>query len=567
MRRKGRAPQAGVDAFRPTRERPARVGPPCWIGALGLLVAVGIAYTPAYHAGFIWDDDAYVTENTTLRSLNGLARIWFEPGAVPQYYPLVHTTYWIEHHFWGLNPAGYHIVNVVLHGVVALLLWRLLRRLDLPGAWLIAAVFALHPVHVESVAWVTERKNTLSGIFYLLALLAYLRFRPPNAPPTAQQHRWRWYIATLVCFVAALLSKSVTVTLIPALLVIAWWRHGRITRSDVWPLIPLAVAALVVCPFSMWIEHGLVAGEAYAHEDWQLSPTDRVLVAGRALWFYVGKLLYPTDLAFCYDRWSIDPTTAWQWAFPAGVLLVFAGVVLLRRKIGRGPAAALVLFVVTLSPALGFVNYYPMRYSFVADHFQYLASIAVLTLLVAGACAIRVRTSPPVQRVGLVIAGAVLLTMGVLTWRQCRIYASPETLWRDTLVKRPDCYIALNNLSVELKRQGRFAEMIPHLQHAQQVHPDNREILCNLANAYGLAGRSFEALQLQLAWLHQHPDDAVVHYNLAVTYHAGFNRADQAVEHLQRALALEPDFAPARELLGLIRARGMPTTDTTPAVP
>jgi protein O-mannosyl-transferase len=133
--------------------------------ALLLVVAVLIAYLPALQGGYIWDDNRYVTENPILPQPDGLAAIWTDPGATIQYYPMVFTTFWLEYRLWGLNPLGYHATNILLHALSALLLWAILRRLAVPGAWLAAALFALHPVHVESVAWVTERKNVLSGLF------------------------------------------------------------------------------------------------------------------------------------------------------------------------------------------------------------------------------------------------------------------------------------------------------------------------------------------------------------------------------------------------------------------
>ncbi len=535
------------------------------LGALGLLVAAAVAYAPAYRAGFIWDDDRHVTENDTLRSLQGLARIWFAPGAAPQYYPVVHTTFWIEYHLWGLNPAGYHVVNVLFHGLNSVLVWRLLRRLGVPAAGVVAAIFGLHPVHVESVAWVSEHKNTISGLFYLTAILAYLRFRPLEESGAAPRNAWRWYAVALICCVAATLSKSVTLTLAPALLVITWWKHRRLAWRDVRPLIPFVVLAVAVCPFSMKLESGFVGGEHYAPGDWRLSGLERVLIAGRGLWFYAAKLVWPTGLAFSYDRWTIDGTVWWQYAFPVGAVLAFALALALRPRWGAGPAAALMLFAGTLAPALGFVNYYPMRYSYVADHFQYLASIALLALFVTGALAVGRRLGTIARRAAPAAVATLLLVLGVGTWQRSSVYKDQETLWRDTLAKRPNSFIALNNLGDELYRQRRSAEAIPFLARALRVRPDSREIITNLANAYGTLGRNAEALQLQLAWLEKNPDDAVLHHNAAVTYYFGLHQPAEAMEHVGRALALVPDYAAARQLLRVMQSAGVTSTSSAPA--
>ncbi len=253
------------------------------------------------HGGFIWDDDDYVQDNPTLRSLAGLGQIWFQPGATRQYYPLVHTTYWLEYRLWGLDPTGYHVVNVILHALSAVVVWRILSRLQVPGAWAAAALFALHPVHVESVAWITERKNALSGAFYLSAAWAYLRYEAARRP--------RWYGAALVLFAAALLSKTVTCTLPAALLLVLWWKGQTPMRRPAVALGPFFVLAVAMSAVTVWMERHSVG--AWGPE-WDLSLVERGLIAGRALWFYAAKLLVPLDLAFIYLRWAIDATAIWQ---------------------------------------------------------------------------------------------------------------------------------------------------------------------------------------------------------------------------------------------------------------
>lgn len=274
------------------RRDPAAPGPfffqnPLLWQAVVLFVVVFLAYLPAWHGGFIWDDDAHVTR-PKLRCWEGLFRIWFEPGATQQYYPLVHGTFWLEHWLWGDDPTGYHLVNLALHAGSAFLVALILRRLAVPGAFLAAVVFALHPVHVESVAWITEMKNTLSAVFYLSAMLCYLRFD--------ENRGGRWYAAALGLFLLALLSKTVTATLPAALLVIFWWRRGRLDwRSDVLPLAPFLLLGAVSGLFTAWVERTINGAEG---AEFQFSLVERCLIAGRAIWFYLGKLLWPADLIF-----------------------------------------------------------------------------------------------------------------------------------------------------------------------------------------------------------------------------------------------------------------------------
>ena len=379
-----------------------------WLGVLGIALTTVVAYRPAMDGGFIWDDDDYVTNNGLLRSDPGLVRLW-EPGQTHQYYPAVFTTFWVEYHLWGLNPRGYHVVNVLLHVANALLLWRVMSLLGIPGAWMIGAVFALHPMHVESVAWITERKNVLSGLFYLLSALAYLRFDPmrdedQDAEPPP--HPRRFYALSLALFVLALLSKSVTASLPVALALVMVLRRQKVTLRRLLPLVPMLVIGLAASLHTVYLERTTVGAVG---AEFDFSFVERCLIASRALLHYPSKLLIPYPLVFIYPRWSID---AGDWRSWVPLLTVFAvaitaTIAYLRGR--RGPAVAMAFFAVTIFPALGFIDYWPMVYSFVADHFAYLASIGLIALVVA----------PLAERVGTtgagrVLAGAILLVFAGL---------------------------------------------------------------------------------------------------------------------------------------------------------
>ncbi|MCP4901658.1 MAG: O-GlcNAc transferase, partial [bacterium] len=345
------------------------------LGAVLLLVLTASAYFPVVSCGFIWDDDAYVERNGNLQGVRGLYRIWFDVTATPQYYPMVHTTYWFEYQLWELKPAGFHVTNVLLHWIAAVLLWRILSLLNVPGAWLIAAVFGLHPVHVESVAWITERKNVLSAVFYLGSALAYLRCKLGSGS------RWLSTVSLLL-FVAALLSKTVTATLPAALLLILWWKRERLCREDVRELLPFFALSLAFGMLTAWLEVHHVGALG---DEWSLTFLERTLLAGKIVCFYIWKLLWPSNLTFIYERWNANFHSAWQLAFPAAVTAVLLTLWGLRNRLGRGPLVAVLFFIGTLFPALDFFDVYPMRYSFVADHFQYLASIGIIALVIGGA--------------------------------------------------------------------------------------------------------------------------------------------------------------------------------------
>jgi tetratricopeptide (TPR) repeat protein len=510
-------------------ERPARAV----ALALLLVVATLLAYLPALNAGFVWDDDANISRNLPLRTLQGLWALWFEPGATTQYYPMVYTTFWIEYAIWQLDPMGYHVVNVLLHGASAVVLWRLLAFLGLPAAWFAAAVFALHPVHVESVAWITERKNLLSGLFYLSAAHAYLVFALGPGDPSGRAVRtdgarahWLAYALALLLFVCALLSKVVTATLPAVLLLLVWWKRARLGARDLLYAIPLFALTLPIGLLTLSMEKYVGV-----HLGWEWTPSivDRGLIAGRALWFYASKLAWPRDLTFVYPRWEIDASVAWQYLFPLAAAAVIIALFLARRRIGRGPVVGVLCFAGTLAPTLGVLEVYFFRFSYVADHWQYLASIGLIAVCVGASGRALALLPAPAARAGVVAGVLVLLVLGVATWRQSRVYYDAETLWRDSLAKNPDCAMAEYNLGHYLSAAGRIDEAVPHCERSIQLDPRYAEAHNNLGFALYLLGRSGEAITHYRSSLAIDASSTTAHWNLADAL-AEQGRIDEALE-------------------------------------
>ena len=458
------------------------------VAAAVLLAAVAIlSHGRSLWCGWIWDDDFYVWNNPTLRSPGGLFDIWFKPLSIPQYYPLVHTTYWLEYRLWGDWPAGYHAVNVLLHATSAVLLWLVLRRLAVPGAWLGAALFAVHPVGVETVAWVTERKNTLSLCLALLSLLTWLSFRDAESGSA----RWRAYGLSLGLFAASLLAKTVSVSLVGVLLVITWWQTGRITRRDLLLAAPYLAIGLPLALATVWLEKHHVGA---ADVDWGLSLTDRIVLAGRVICFYATKLAWPHPLSFFYDRWQVDAREALQWLFPAVVLSAATIAWAFQEKAGRGPLAAILLFAGCLFPALGFFDVYPFKFSFVADHFAYHAMPAFLAALAAATTLVGRRLGSQSVLIGaaLVVCGA----LAIVSWQRTGVFRDQESVYLDTLAKTPSCGIAAGNLGVWYLDQGRVAEAIPMLERGATLarFTDERcRSLANIAEAMLRLDRTQEA--------------------------------------------------------------------------
>ncbi len=502
-------------------------------GALIIAAATLAFYIPSIGGGFIWDDDAYVLNNILLQSLDGLKRIWFTNES-PQYYPLVFTTFWIENYLWGLKPIGYHIVNVAIHSLNALLVWFILRRLKIPGAWVIGLIFAVHPVHVESVAWITERKNVLSGLFYLSALSTFLKFDDGEGR--------RWYLLSLLFFILALFSKTVACTLPVAILIVRWYKVGMPTPGFIAALIPFFAGGAIMGLNTARLEITRVGA---AGVEWAMTFTERIVLSGKIASFYATKLFYPAELTFIYPRWNIDATEAGQWVFTAGVLLLGLILLLSIKKIGRGPIAALAFFIVTLFPALGFFDVYPFRYSFVADHFQYLASLGVITLAVAvpaWALTVRGGGSIPVKTLFYALSALAVITLGTLTWKQGYVYTGLETLWRDTIRKNPSAWIAHNNLGTVLASRDRLEESVESYRNALRLKPDHAKARSNLGNALSRLGRFDEAMVEYNESIRLKPFDAETYYNIGITF-SDRGEYSEALGYYRKALTYKPGHA------------------------
>jgi tetratricopeptide (TPR) repeat protein len=544
-----------------------------WLVVPALAIATFAAYQPAWRGQPLWDDAAHMTR-AALRSPDGLARIWLDLGATQQYYPLTHTVFWIEHALWGDATLGYHLVNIALHLMTALLLLGALRMQGIKGAAFAAAVFALHPVHVESVAWITELKNTLAGVFFMGAAWAYLSFDVTR--------RRRTYGIALTVFALGLLAKTVVATLPAVLLAVLWWRRGRFSwRRDLVPLAPFFASGLLAGLGTAWVERHYVIGGLGMH--FGLGPAERVLLAGRATWFYLGKLVWPVNLMFFYPRWEISRDVWWLYLFPLGALGLLVGLWTLRAR-SRAPLAALLVFVAALLPALGFVDVFPFRYSYVADHFQYLASLGVIVFVCAVGASWMERQRGWRRLAGNAACLVVLAALAILTWRQTRLYTDSETLYRATLERNPRCWLALNNLGMislakqdydeaerlffesarlnpgyeaaqnncgfVLARRGRVDEAIAHYRRALDIWPEYADAHVNLGNALFSQGKFDDAIEHYAHALRSRPDLLEPHNNMAFALLAK-GRPKEAIAQFDQALRVSPSSTTA--LVGLAR--------------
>jgi protein O-mannosyl-transferase len=507
--------------------------------ALAIIVVITfLAYMPAMHGKMLWDDDDNITR-PELQSTEGLYRIWFDPSSTAQYYPLVHTVFWLEHKLWGDSYLGYHVMNVLWHCLSVVLLCLVLKRLKIPGALLAAAIFAVHPVMVESVAWITEQKNTLSTALYLGATLAYLRFDESRS-------RTPYFIA-LGLFALALLTKTVVVTFPVAMLIIFWWQRGTLSwRRDALPLVPFFALSVASGLMTYWVERSYVRSEI---ESYDLTLVQRFLLAGRDIWFYISKLVWPSNLTFIYPRWSIDPAQWWQWIFPIAAIGTTIGLWSIRKR-WRGPLAAWLFFCGTLFPVLGFVNVYMFTYTYVADHLQYLASLGMIALASAAVALGLGRLKLPARRMGIALCIGYVFVFAVLTARQSSMYADVVTLYNETILRNPDCWMAYNNLGIKLSTAGNQEDAIEHYRAALRLKPDYVEAYNNLGNALVRAGSVPEAIVEFQAGLAIKPDHFQTLNNLGLAL-IRVGRDSEAVAPLEDALKLSPDQPVTRNHLGL----------------
>ncbi|MGP8199350.1 MAG: tetratricopeptide repeat protein [Limisphaerales bacterium] len=506
-----------------------------WRWGLLLVIVTFAAYQPVWHAGYVWDDPSILLDNTLIPKPDGWRLAWSNLVS-EDYVPVTITSFWLEWRLWGTNPLGYHLDNVLLHVCSALLLWRILLRLKIPGAWLAAALFALHPVNVESVAWITQRKNTLAMLLLLAAVQFYLTFEDTG------RRRWHWLAAGM--FALALMSKTAVVPLPVVLLGLAWWRRGVIDRKDIRQSLVFFALAAAGSLLAVWIQHGTGIGAVAPAAGLGM----RLARAGWALWFYLAKALLPLNLIFVYPRWNIPagnplsylPLILWA----AGLWICWC----CRRGWGKGALLAMGYFTVMLLPALGFVNIFFMLYSLVSDHWQYFAIVAPLALVAAGLQAGLAAMSGGNKWAAGICGTALLAVLGALTWNQCGMYADADTLWRATIDRNPGCWLALNDLGASLYDKGQTDQAILLLRRSLAVHPDNAEAENNLGAALDKEGRLDEAVMHFEKAVALRPHFAEAHRNLGGTL-LRKGQVDEAIQEFQVAVAIRPDFAKTHRIL------------------
>ncbi|MCY4262777.1 MAG: tetratricopeptide repeat protein [Candidatus Dadabacteria bacterium] len=545
---------------------------------LGLVVAA--VYFPAVQAGFVWDD-SIMRDLRAVSTWRGIWDIWFDPADAymqggrwreGHYWPILYTTFWVEHKLWGFSPTGYHVVNILIHFANTVLLWRLLTRLSVPGAWFAAAVFAVHPLHTESVAWIMARKDMLATFFCFLSFAMWLRFENSRV----RGH----YAGALALFVAAMFSKSVVVVFPATFLIARWWRDGGFTWTHVLSVMPFFIVGFAVALVDMLF-----------YQDVQpislgYSMVDRIFIAAQSLWFYAGKLLLPMQLAVIYPHWDISTSDPLDWLYVIAAVATAAALWFFRHRIGRGPLACTLFFTVTLLPTLGFIDYGYMRYSFVADRYQYLAGAGFIVLFSAAFVHASSRLTGLAGAATRIFAFSLIVLLGVATWNHVGVYRNDVTLFRhisslnpsartahlnlayallhsegaseealaaarEAVSKRPLYYSAHNVLGAALSGLGRYEEAETHLRRAIELNPNYAPAFLNLGESLRRRGHYKEALGTYRAAVQIDPNYALPYVGAGYVLFA-LKRYKETVSSMKHALSLKPGLPMAPRLYAII---------------
>jgi tetratricopeptide (TPR) repeat protein len=504
---------------------------------LGALTAA--AYLPAVHGGYILDDNYYLTDVALIKAPDGLVRFWFTFDAM-DYYPVSNSTLWLEWRLWGMDPTGYHVTNLVLHVAAALLIWTILRKLSVPGAYLAALLFAVHPANVESVAWISQRKGLLAMVFFLLSILWYLldedrRNQRSHARPLRLANLGRFYWLSLLAFTLAMLSKGSVGFLPIVLLGLVWWQHRRITADDLRRTVPFFLVAVGLTALNVLFQNRSVEAIREA------SFAQRLLGAGGAIWFYLYKALWPSELIFVYPQWRIEPRNL-AWWLPLAAAVAVSAILWWRRdrSWGRMLLVAWGFFCVALLPVLGFVDVGYMKHTLVADHYQYVAIVAPIAIVSAAWGYLHLRAAKQLRAAAVATAAAAVLVLAGLSWRQSQQYENAITLYRATLEKNPDAWLAHNNLAVELNRAGRTQDAIEQFRVAIERVPETPELYNGLGMVLASAGRWPEAVQQYQEALRHKPNYGEAHSYLGMAL-VKIGQLDEGTKHLAQALRITPD--------------------------
>ncbi|MBF0280431.1 MAG: tetratricopeptide repeat protein [SAR324 cluster bacterium] len=502
----------------------------CLLGALLGLLTI-LAYYPASQTTFIIDDLRFFVDDPLMVDPIGILKIWLSPlenNRAWPFLPITRSTFWLERQFWGLNFQVTHWLNILLHLLNAVLLWQILRQLRIQGAWLAGSLFAVHPVHVQTVAWISDRKDILSCLFGLLSFWAFQHFEP--------KRNRGWYLTSIFLFLAALLSKTSAIML-PFVLIAFRVYSKRIWRkNDLFLLLPFFILALATGAVRVWFEVQLFGAGGI---QFAMSFLERMVIASHVPFFYLSKLFVPHPLVFIYPKWSInlEAVSSFLPFFSFSVTFVF----LSRhyQRWGRPLFWGMGIFFILLFPVLGFFNNSWTRFSFVSDHWVYLPSIPIIVLTAKGGVQIYTKIRPPFQMFTALAGSFLLAGLCLLTWQQTHFYKNEETLWQSTLTKNPKAWPAYNNLGVLFQKRGERLQALQFFNSALEINPQDDSIFYNRGNTHASLQQFDKAISDYNRAIELRSNEADYYNNRGVAY-ANMNQFERAFRDFQKAVNLDP---------------------------
>lgn len=508
-------------------------------------------------AGFLWDDDLYIYGNRLIRRLGGIADIWFSTRPV-DYYPLSNSLLWLEWRLWGGNPAGYHLVNLILHAATAVAVYRLLALLRVPGAWLAAVLFAVHPVNVAAVGWAAQTKTLLAAFLAALALAFWTRAMK-GGDRTGRAGAW-----TAVLYVAALLSKTSVVGLPAVMLLVMWWRNRKVSGGAARLVLACLAVGIALGLLTMWFQyHRAIPPQLQGGAP----PLQRVVSAIRAFWFYVGKILVPVRLSWMYEPWEDLPHWLLLSQSGALILVVVVGWAWRSRSVGRGLIAGWLSFGALMFPVLGLFDIGYLLYAPVADHWAYAGAAALLAMEAAAMALIFRRVTGWIRQIWCVVLAVLVVVLASQAHARARLFRNEEMLWTDAVRKSPRAWFAWLSLGNAALAKGDIQQATSYFHVVRSLKPDWPALWVNLGIALARSGDMEGAEDAFREALRLDGREAHAHYNLALLCRSQ-GRDREAARHLEDTLRLLPYEANALQALAdlLIRTEDPDLRDPARAV-
>lgn len=504
---------------------------------LAILAITAAVFYPLQDADFIWDDHDHFVSDVLQTEPDALQRIWFSPNkTVWNYWPVSRSSFWLERQLWGVNAAYSHYLNIVLHTLSAVLLFCILTYIRMPGAWLAALIFAIHPLTVESVSWIAERKNVLSMFFFMLSIGCYFIFDDRRRSP------FLFYGLSILFYILALLSKSSVIVLPLVIAAIQFVRGRPWNREFILSLLAFIFLSCLSALVSIYFEEHYIGTHPHYFDRTFL---DKVLVASTIPFFYLKQFIFPSELMFIYPRWQLDPAKIYSYLPLISLLLSAVIMVIYRKKPWcKVLIATTLVYLACLFPVMSFFKVYGMRFSYVADHWAYVSLLPLCTITALGMHKLLSGN----RKIYVVVSCSMIALLSFVSWNHTKVYLDPFSLWQDTVSKNPSAAIAHNHLASMYAKSGDIQKAGYHLSMAIQYDPYNNNLYRNRAILRKHMGDLEGAIQDLRTSVSLLEDSYGVLYPVIAEWLILQGNEQEAIEEYDRAIAKFPDDPVPRDL-------------------